>query len=336
MRIDPDAGDDTRDEARPGVGERDESTRGESKAGADAASAGERDASSKSESRVARRSLSRRGFVLAGGAITATALTGKSTGRKVALDTSVDIAATEPYRAAVRDVVRAFEDADVGVRLRMTERATLDGADVHVSGRPRGSIDSGGPVRGAAIHGLAALSHAEREWRESLRTRELDERWAGDAPVETWFESDWERAASIGRAGGTDETSTRETNTDGEASARTDRDTGAVSRTLIRGNRSYQYASGFGGVGYYEVARDAVEAISPDPGAGRGPSDRATRPERAAKSRTPIVRVGYVRVDGESIGREGVRTFLRFYDRYAATDPSAVATFAASRTGGPV
>jgi len=74
---------------------------------------------------------------------------------------------------------------------------------------------------------------------------------------------------------------------------------------LLRGPRAYQYADGFGGVGYYETAGDRID---PDIG------------ERAAEQTSPpLVRVGYVHVD-PAAPDESVRVALQTLSRYSQSD----------------
>lgn len=254
-------------------------------------------------------SISRRGFALATGVLVTPALTGTAVGADGG-GRSVEFEATVPYLRSVRDSARAFErsDADTDVRVRAAERETLDrvrdgGVDVHVSGRPPESAEprrDGEELVGARlVDSRSVLEHPSGTWRECLRGRELRERWTSDEPVETWVEADGRGTPTVDGP----ETSSTVEDVSGAGGSIDVGDDGDRT-TLIRGTRPYQYASGYGGVGYYEVERDAV-----------GPE----RSGRGAGTAVPVVRLGYLHGTREAVERDGVRAFLRFHERRSAT-----------------
>lgn len=242
--------------------------------------------------------VSRRAFVLAAASAgAATVGTARGTGTESAR--RLEVAASEPYRRTVSGAVRSFERAvgefEVGLRASVPDavRGLLDGdVDVYVSGRPTlapGGEPDDGVERAVTPAGWAVLTHDDAEWRECLSRQAVRDRWAADAPVETWSETDWDSVAAVARPAGRDARAGRRA-----ARGRDDRD--AAWTTLVRGTRSFQYARGRGGVGYYGVERDAITVE---------PAGTAARSE----NRTPLVRLGYVHAGRSSLGR-GVAAFL--------------------------
>ena len=220
-------------------------------------------------------SVSRRAFVIAGGGALGGVVgagPGAAAGGPAAL-----VGATAPYLTAVR------EAADGYGAVRVRDASDREAAhDVRVSGRPEPTGDRLAPV-GAVVDGAAALSTPDGTWREVLTRTDVRRRWADDAPVETWSET---------VPGGADPAGPPGVERSGQAPS-----------TLVRGPRAYQYATGRGGVGYYEVDGDAV--------AGTGTDDDAT----------PVVRVGYVHADRAA--REDGRA-VGFLERYRERTPPGV------------
>lgn len=250
-------------------------------------------------------SLSRRQFVLASGVAAAPLASGSGAANRVGR--RVIVGATAPYRPTVGPLAREFEQSTgSSVELRRTSarpgRALAGDLDVLVSGRPVSATDlRGGDAVGIAVAGWGTLARPDGEWRECLSGRELGERPA--SPVETWSETTWPsaRVASERR---------RDASECGQSVS--DRETGT---TLVRGTRSYQYARGHGGVGYYEVAADDVHRRENLRGGDAG-------------ARVPLLRVGHVYADGEARDGERVGRFLQFYGDRALTAADGVEYFA--------
>ena len=215
-------------------------------------------------------SLSRRSFVLAGGSAAGTVAVG---GVAAADDRDAPVVgATEPYLPAVREAATAASDR---VRVRPA-RELGESPAVLVSGRPEAS-DDGPDVHDAVIDGGAALTNPDGTWRDVLARSEVRSRWASDSPVETWSECESVAPDDL-------EGVERPDGFDGSAS------------TLVRGTRAHQYAEGRGGVGYYDVDREAIV-------------DAAD----AADGSVSVVRRGYVRADAPTVDDERVSTFLDSY-----------------------
>lgn len=248
--------------------------------------------------------VSRRTFVLATGFV-GTGLAGSGPGAAGSSRRTVTLAATEPYRPSTIDVARAFERASDGtdVRVRPVRYDPSGGlregdADVLVSGRPTlPTVDAspGEVVRTVTAAGWAGLTHAASEWRDCLSGRELRDRWRGDGVVETWSETDWRSVAALERTVGS---ATSDGSAGGDRSS--DRSDGGW-EALVRGRRPYQYARGFGGVGYYAVEGDAIDDA---PGV-RAASDRVA---------VPIVRLGYAHAQRAAVD-PAVEEFLGFFRR---------------------
>ncbi|WP_226023082.1 hypothetical protein [Halomicrobium salinisoli] len=254
----------------------------------------------RTESANDRVAVRRRDVLLAAGAAASAPLLSGATGRNASLG-GPTVAVTEPYEAAVADLAAAFERAAgqaVAVRTVAADGADAvreRAADVLVSGRP---VADGSLRRDAAVHGSAALAAAG--WREPLSGRALRERWTAGEPVETWSETDPETAAALGTVAGP----------------------AADGRRLVRGSRSFQYATGRGAVGYYEVADEEIAAST----AGRLASlDSRARPHevRPDDGAVPLARIAYVHAD-PAAASDATEQFLEFYGRHAAADPDAV------------
>ena len=214
-------------------------------------------------------SLSRRSFVLAGGSAAGTVVVG---GVAAADDDAPVVGVTEPYLPAAREAASA---ASGSIRVRSARE--FDGSPaVLVSGRPEAS-DEDLDVQDAVIDGGAALTNRDGTWRDVLARSEVRDRWASESAVETW--SEYGSAAPDGLDG-----AERPDGADAPAS------------TLVRGTRAYQYAEGRGGVGYYDVDREAI-------------ADAADVEDDAV----PVVRLGYVHADWAAVDDERVSAFLDSY-----------------------
>lgn len=218
--------------------------------------------------------LSRRSFVLAGGAAAGTVV-GSGMANATSRERSPTVAATAPYVSGVR---RAASDAGSSVAVRPATGA--DGApDVLVSGVP-GSAGDGYSHREAVVDGVAALSHPDGTWRDVLRPTDVRDRWSGERPVETWLEG--------GELGLSDADGS-----DCPGAIATD---GVERAPLVRGRRAAQYSNGRGGVGYYDVEPAAIGEI-----------------RSADADSTSIARLGFVHATAEALEDDGVSSVLASY-----------------------
>ncbi|MFC6823953.1 substrate-binding domain-containing protein [Halopelagius fulvigenes] len=150
-------------------------------------------------------------------------------------------------------------------------------------------------------------------WCDCLRPNRLAETWGGDGPVETWAEV--ARGGAAGTAGAV--TAHRPSDAAGgeRGASRRSRAASPASdgTVLVRGVREFQYATGSGGVGYYAPGSDALAA--PDAAERNGES-------------TPLVRLGFLYANRESLRRRPVEEFLRTYARQSARRVGGVPYFA--------
>lgn len=225
----------------------------------------------------------------------------------------IDVRATEPYAGVVSDLadlVDVGRDATVGVDSVDVASADLlsDGsADLVVSGRPDlpgagGEADADLAVEAAVTPVGRATLRPSEDWYDVLDGRRLRERLSSGGPVVSFSESDGqvslgaESAAAASPSGrGSDDDSPGE----GLHSADATR--------LVRGSRSFQYARGLGGVGYYEV-----DAADVGPVADGGDGDGST----------PLVALGYAHVRSSASSNEAVRSFVAAFedDRFIESD----------------
>lgn len=249
--------------------------------------------------------VSRRALVAAVGAFAAPAAAGTGAASE-GPDPTVRVGATDPYRPGLERAARARErDGDVRVVPAGSEnggdRLGTD-LDALVSGRPTlPATDPSSDVgRSVVVTGWAALELPEDRWRECLRPGRVRDRWSGDAPVESWSESDWDSVAALAGA---------------ERGGATDPAPDPL--VLVRGTRAYQYARGSGGLGHYRVEEGALDR------------DADVRSVRAGTA--PLVRLGYVHAD-RSVPDEDLQSLLAAYDR--RPDGDGVAYFPGANGSG--
>lgn len=252
--------------------------------------------------------VSRRAFVAAVGACAGPAAVGTGAASE-GPEATVRVGATDPYRPGLERAAAAQERVG-DVRVVPAEAGGGGdrlGADLEalVSGRPTlPATDPSSDVdRSVVVTGRAALELPDGCWRECLRPGRVRDRWSGDAPVESWSESDWNSVAAVTSAD------------QGDATA-----PAPDPLVLVRGTRAYQYARGSGGLGHYRVEEDALD---------RHADVRSVRDGTA-----PLVRLGYVHAD-RSVPDEDLRSLLAAYDR--RPDGDAVAYFPdAEGSGGAI
>lgn len=269
-----------------------------------------------------RASATRRTFLRASGAIAglglpATAVRG---GRGGTPGDAVTIDASPAQRDAVRAAVGPVRDArsngDVSVRVAETttglDRLTAGDADVDVvaGSRPMLPAERSRAVENGVDYerrevptATAALRHPDSAWVDCLPSAGIADTWAGDGAVETWAEVAPETAESVTTrhlpAG--DPPVDLERGEHRDARVRPARHGSA----LVRGVRAYQYASGFGGVGYYEPNDEWLVRSA-------GAADRAV------DSHTSLVRLGFLYVDRDSLERQPVHDVVRAYTHVSA------------------
>lgn len=218
---------------------------------------------------------------------------------------------------AARDAVDRLREtrptATVSLRVAETteglRRFTAGDADVLSGSRPILPAERSLAVenavdyeRGELPTATAALRRPESSWVDCLPPTRLAERWADDGPTETWAE-----VAPPGVTNGVTRPRPPGDVTPHAARERRQRRASPPpERTaLVRGVRASQYASGFGGVGYYEPRGDWI--------------DRSVRSvDRDVERYTPLVRLAFAYVNRESFDRRPVREFVRAYARSSA------------------
>lgn len=130
---------------------------------------------------------------------------------------------------------------------------------------------------------VGTLTRPASTWVDPLRPKHVAETWSGEATVSTWAE------VSPGEGD-----SDRRTAPSADASAAVDGD----DSVLIRGVRAAQYASGHGGVGYYEPEREWL-------GSNDGADDVVE---------TDVVRLAYLGVDRAALRPSTVEDVVRAFD----------------------
>lgn len=265
-----------------------------------------------------RAATSRRTFlVLAGSAagvgLTATGATGSSDSSGAA----GRVAASPPHRDVAHGAVDSPGDdspiADVSIQTDPTttaaRRFTAGTVDALVASRPllpaereRAAEHDVEYERREVPTAVAALRHPASTWVDCLPTASLAETWESDGVVETWAEAETTGGDADAVA------------TPGEATTQPAEDGAA----LVRGVRAYQYAEGYGGLGYYEPEDDWLVA-------GSGGRD---------DSHTPLVRLAYLYVDRGALGQSGVADFVREFAARSADRVGDVRYATGAATGG--
>lgn len=160
-----------------------------------------------------------------------------------------------------------------------------DDWDVAVTGRP--TLSNQGPDA-VGTDGWALLEQSPSVWRECLGTGAVQHQWRRDHPTELWIEADQDTPAETGRP----LTPAPSPEVDGG------------STPLVYGTRSYQYAQGQGGAGYYRVAPETLHA----------PASTTQ-----AEATLPVRRVSYLHVSVDTRTEGAVTIFHREYEAATAT-----------------
>lgn len=245
-----------------------------------------------------RASTTRRTFLTLAGSAAGVGLSGAQVSAGPTADgTDVQVVAARAQRASVRDAAGSLRDGgsrqlltvDVGETTTGADRFATGDADVLVGSRPllpeehETALDHGVDYERREVPtAVAALRHPESTWIECLSPAQLTETWGSAGAVETWAEVPDGDAVPDG---GTD--APQPPGSPGGAPA----DAGTP---LVRGVREFQYATGFGGTGYYRPAADWLDDRS-----GRGRDDATT-----------LVRLAFVYASRSALRRGPVANFL--------------------------
>ncbi|SEH15500.1 phosphate transport system substrate-binding protein [Natronorubrum sediminis] len=170
------------------------------------------------------------------------------------------------------------------------------------------------------MDGLAIMKHPENDWCDCLTTEELEAVWQNGSDIETWqdIDDEWpdEDISLYGRdtASGTFDYFT-ETINGSVGDIRSDYSGTPDTNQIINGVSGNQYAMGFGGAGYYYENEDDLDLIAVDDGDGciYPEPDTIEMDEDEEGAYTPLARPMYLYVREESLRREAVREFVRFY-----------------------
>lgn len=265
-----------------------------------------------------RAATSRRTFLVLAGSTAGAGLTaGGAVGSPGSSGGDGAVAASPPHGDVAHDAVDSARDerpaAAVAVETDPTTAAarafTAGDVDALVASRPllpdereRAAANAVDYERHELATAVATLRHPTSTWVDCLPTASLAETWGSDGVVETWAEAETDGggADAATNAGG----ATAEPASDGAA--------------IIRGVRAYQYADGYGGLGYYEPEDDWLAA-------GTGGGD---------DSQTPLVRLAYLYVDRGALGTAGIAGFVREFAARSDDRVGDVRYAAGAATGG--
>ena len=166
-----------------------------------------------------------------------------------------------------------------------------------------------------ALDGIAVYRNPENHWCDCLTVDELNRIWEPDSTVQTWADirEGWpDREISRygrDRASGTFDYFTEEIN--GRAGEITrEYSPSSDTNVIVTGVGGDPGAIGFGGASYYHENPDEVELIAVDDGDG---CVRPTTETVEDEQYTPLTRPLYAYFRKESLAREEVREFARFY-----------------------
>lgn len=244
-----------------------------------------------------RGALSRRGFLLATGAAAAASVPTATAATERGMQT---IAVSPPEQAAAEDAV-----ANAGSAVRIERSPTTRGIERFAAGevgavvgsRPmlpaeRARVEASGVdyARREVVSDAAALRPPESTWVECLSPGAVAATWSADGAVETWAEVDGRAVPGISTAA------------PAPRDEAADRGRPATRDVLVRGSRAYQYASGAGGVGYYEPGDDWL-----------------VRQSTGADTAVPVVRLAYLYADRDALDGSPTARFVRTYARQIET-----------------
>lgn len=171
-----------------------------------------------------------------------------------------------------------------------------------------------------AFDGLAVVLNPANDWCDHLTVDQLKELWRPNSAVNNWSDlnPDWPHEAITLYGPGTD-SGTFDSFTEsivGEVGAsRADYTASEDDNVLVTGVQEDPYALGYFGFAYYRENQDRLKLLAVDDGQGGiTPSEATVR----NGTYTPLSRPLYLYVRTDSLLREEVQDFIRFYlDRSA-------------------
>lgn len=266
-----------------------------------------------------RASTSRRTFIqlagsTAGIGLSATASSARAAGSGEKVRLVASHAQDEPARETVSSIREDRSRVEFSLRIEGTSagmrRFAAGGVDVVAGSRPMLPAELSRAADNDVDHhhrelptAVAAIRHPASSWVDPLSPTRLAETWEGDGPVDMWAEVTGDVAAT-------------ETATSGDRDGRTR--PSADGTVLVRGVRAYQYARGFGGLGYYEPEEDWL----------------VDRPADDRDSHTPLVRLAFLYADRDSLRRQSVADVVRAFTRLSEERVGHVPYFESPFEGG--
>lgn len=166
-----------------------------------------------------------------------------------------------------------------------------------------------------AFDGITLAVNKDNTWVDTLTVDEIKNIWSPDSKVKTWkdIRNEWPaeeiKFYSPGTDSGTFDYFTEEINKKSGA-IRQDITPNADPNTLVQGVAGNKNAMGFFGYSYYEENKDKLKAVKIDNGKGGiEPSFETIKDGSYA----PLSRPLFLYVNNESLKREEVKEFLKFY-----------------------
>lgn len=166
-----------------------------------------------------------------------------------------------------------------------------------------------------AFDGITLVVNKDNTWVDTLTVDELKNIWSPDSKIKTWkdIREEWPaeeiKFYSPGTDSGTFDYFTEEINKKSGA-IRQDITPSEDDNTLVQGIAGDKNAIGFFGYSYYEENKDKLKAVKIDNGKGGvEPSFETIKNGNYA----PLSRHLFLYVNNESLKREEVKEFLKFY-----------------------
>lgn len=166
-----------------------------------------------------------------------------------------------------------------------------------------------------AFDGITLAVNKDNTWVDTLTVDEIKNIWSPDSKVKTWkdIRNEWPaeeiKFYSPGTDSGTFDYFTEEINKKSGA-IRQDITPNADPNTLVQGVAGNKNAMGFFGYSYYEENKDKLKAVKIDNGKGGiEPSFETIKDGSYA----PLSRPLFLYVNNESLKREEIKEFLKFY-----------------------
>ncbi|NUB92735.1 PstS family phosphate ABC transporter substrate-binding protein [Haloterrigena sp. SYSU A558-1] len=172
-----------------------------------------------------------------------------------------------------------------------------------------------------ATDALTVVVNPDADWIDCLTVEELREIWRADGAErwsdinEDWPDEEFELYGAATTSGTFDYFN--EAVIGEEENHRSDYHATERDRTIVQGVQGSEYAMGYFGFSYYSENPDSIKAISIDNGDGCVEPSIETA---MSGEYTPLSRPLYIYVAKESLEKQAVRDFARFYMKQAATD----------------